>query len=66
MPVTRVLDRRHMTIETFNRAAWFRMSATLKLDGRMTNVILLVEHIVQRLQDGRTTTGRKVVNERVA
>src|SRR2546421_10596809 len=53
-------------IETFHLAASSLAIIALELDRRMTDMILLVEKGGQRLQDRRTTAGRKIIDEGMA
>src|SRR6266571_8693886 len=54
------------TIKAVHLAASSLAIFALELDRCMTDMILLVEHGGQRLQDGRTTAGRKIIDEGMA
>src|SRR5207302_5371918 len=53
-------------IETVHLAACSLLIFALELDRCMTDMILLVEQSGQRLQDRRTTAGRKIIDKGMA
>src|SRR5690348_5712835 len=60
-----VLATIHTAIESINRTVLFLMGGAFKLDGRMTDVIALTEHGVDRLQDERTLALQHIIDHGV-
>src|SRR6266849_4250480 len=60
-----LLHSLHPTVETIYLTTCSLMSITLKLNGGMTDMILLAEHRGESLQNRRTTTRRKIINQRM-
>ncbi len=57
--------RFHAAVEAVYFATGFPVVATLKLNGGVTDMVLFIEHSGKGLQDGRTATWGKVIDEHV-
>ena len=52
--------------ESFDGTALLLMRSTLELDGCVTNMVLLIEHLIHGLQDGRAFALRHVIDHDMA